>query len=72
MNNLSELKGDWNEAKVKLKQKFDMLTESDLLFAEGKQDELLVRLQTKLGRTKVEVHRLITELSNPASSGYSP
>ena len=62
MKNLTELKGNWNETKGKLKQKFGLLTESDLFFAEGKQDEMLARLQTKLGRTKEEVHKLISEL----------
>lgn len=62
MNNLTELKGNWAEIKGKLKQKFGMLTDSDLLFAEGKQEEMLGRLQTKLGRTKAEIHKLISEL----------
>jgi uncharacterized protein YjbJ (UPF0337 family) len=62
MNNLTELKGNWKEIKGKLKQKFGLLTDSDLLFAEGKQDEMLARLQTKLGRTKAEVHKIISEL----------
>ncbi|MFM6926196.1 MAG: CsbD family protein, partial [Ferruginibacter sp.] len=47
VNNLTELKGNWKEIKGKLKQKFGLLTDSDLLFAEGKQDEMLGRLQTK-------------------------
>ena len=62
MENLTEIKGDWNEIKGKLKQKFGLLTDSDLLLAEGKQDEMLGRLQTKLGRTKAEVHKIISEL----------
>ena len=62
MKNTTELKGNWNETKGKLKQKFAMLTDSDLLFVEGKQDELLGRLQTKLGKTKEEIHKLISEL----------
>lgn len=62
MNSLTELRGNWKEIKEKLKQKFEMLTESDLLFAEGKQDEMLSRLQTKLGRTKAEVHKIISDL----------
>ena len=62
MENLTELKGNWKEIKGKLKQKFGMLTDSDLLFAEGKQDEMLSRLQTKLGRTKAEIHKIISEL----------
>lgn len=62
MKNLTEIRGNWNETKGKLKQKFGMLTDSDLLFAEGKQEELLGRLQTKLGRTKAEIHKIISEL----------
>lgn len=62
MSNLTELKGNWNETKGKLKQKFALLTDSDMLFAEGKQDEMLGRLQIKLGKTKEEIHKLISEL----------
>jgi uncharacterized protein YjbJ (UPF0337 family) len=39
-----------------------MLTDSDLLLVEGKQDELLGRLQVKLGKTKAELNKLIAEL----------
>lgn len=62
MKNLTEIRENWNETKGKLKQKFGMLTDSDLLFAEGKQEELLGRLQTKLGRTKAEIHKIISDL----------
>jgi uncharacterized protein YjbJ (UPF0337 family) len=62
MPNLTELKGNWNETKGKLKQKFAILTDSDVLLVEGKQDELLGRLQVKLGKTKEELHKLISEL----------
>jgi uncharacterized protein YjbJ (UPF0337 family) len=62
MSNLTELKGNWNETKGKLKQKFAILTDSDVLLIEGKQDELLGRLQVKLGKTKEELHKLISEL----------
>ncbi|WP_394990423.1 CsbD family protein [Emticicia sp.] len=61
MANLTELKGNWNETKGKLKQKFAMLTDDDLLFAEGKQDEMVGRLQVKLGKTKEEIHQLIAD-----------
>jgi uncharacterized protein YjbJ (UPF0337 family) len=47
-----ELKGNWNEVKGKLKQKYSQLTDDDLTFAEGKDDELFGRLQKKLGKTK--------------------
>lgn len=62
MKNLTELKGNWDETKGKLKQKFALLTDNDMLFIEGKQDEMLGRLQIKLGKTKAEIHKLITEL----------
>jgi len=56
------LKGNWNQTKGKLKQKFAILTDSDLLFAEGKQDEMLGRLQTTLGKTKEEINKIISDL----------
>jgi uncharacterized protein YjbJ (UPF0337 family) len=62
MKNLTELKGNWNETKGKLKQKFAKLTDSDLLLIEGKEDEMLGRLQVKLGKTKEEIHKIISEL----------
>jgi len=57
-----ELKGSWNEIKGKLKQKYADLTDDDLTFAEGKDDEMLGRLQKKLGRTKEEIRKEIGEL----------
>lgn len=62
MEKLTKIKGSWNETKGKLKQKFAMLRDSDLLLIEGKQDEMLGRLQVKLGKTKEEIHKLISEL----------
>ena len=60
--NTTELKGDWEVQKGKLKQKFAMLTDNDLLLVEGKQDEMLGRLQIKLGKTKEEIVKLISAL----------
>ena len=62
MEKLTKRKGSWNDTKGKLKQKFAMLRESDLLLIEGKQDEMLRRLQVRLGKTKEEIHKLISEL----------
>ncbi len=62
MKNVTELKGDWNETKGKLKQKFAKLTNSDLLFIEGKEEEMLGRLQIKLGKTKEEILKIIAKL----------
>jgi uncharacterized protein YjbJ (UPF0337 family) len=60
--NKTELKGNWNEQKGKLKQKFASLTDDDLMFAEGKKDELYGRLQIKLGKSEEELRRIIDEL----------
>ena len=60
--NTTELKGNWNEQKGKLKQKFAELTDDDLMFAEGKKEEMLGRLQVKLGKSKEELHKLISSL----------
>lgn len=62
MKTIAEIKGNWNEAKGKLKQQFAMLTDNDLLLAEGKHDELIGRLQIKLGKTKEEIRKIISEL----------
>lgn len=62
MKTTTELKGNWNETKGKLKQKFAILTDNDLLLEEGKEDELLGRLQVKLGKTKEEIQKFISEL----------
>jgi uncharacterized protein YjbJ (UPF0337 family) len=60
--NTTELKGNWNVQKGKLKEKFAMLTDDDLLFAEGKKDEMLGKLQIKLGKTKDDLRKLIESL----------
>ena len=57
-----KMKGQWNEIKGKLKQKYGQLTDDDLMFAEGKDDELLGRLQKKLGRTKENIRKEIESL----------
>jgi uncharacterized protein YjbJ (UPF0337 family) len=53
--NTTEIKGNWNELKGKLKQKYADLTDDDLLYEEGKEDELFGRLQQKIGKTKEEI-----------------
>jgi len=54
-------KGNWDEVKGKLKQKYAQLTDQDLLFAEGKEDELLGRLEKKLGKKKDDIRSLIAQ-----------
>jgi uncharacterized protein YjbJ (UPF0337 family) len=58
MNKLG-IKGNWNEIKGKLKQKYANLTDDDLMFAEGKEDELYGRLQQRLGKSKDELKKEI-------------
>ena len=50
--NKNAVEGKLHEQKGKLKQKFATLTENDLLFAEGKKEEMLGKRQIKLGKTK--------------------
>ena len=60
--NTTELKGNWDEQKGKLKQKFAQLTDDDFLFAEGKKDEMLGRLQIKLGKSKDDFFKMLSDL----------
>ena len=60
--NTTELKGNWDEQKGKLKQKFAALTDNDLMFAIGKKEEMFGRLQKKLGKSKEELHKILSEL----------
>ncbi len=62
MKTITELQGNWGEIKGKLKQKFAILTDNDVLLIEGKHDEMFGRLEAKLGKTKAELQKLITDL----------
>jgi uncharacterized protein YjbJ (UPF0337 family) len=62
MLNGTEIKGNWNEQKGRLKQKFAALLDNDLMFEEGKKDEMLGKLQIKLGKTKEELRAIIAAL----------
>jgi len=58
--NTTELKGNWNEQKGKLKKKFAVLTDNDLMFQEGKKEEMLGKLQIKLGKSKEELEKIFS------------
>ncbi len=60
--NTTESKGNWNEQKGKLKQKFAVLTDNDLMFEEGKKEQMFGKLQIKLGKTKEEMDKILVEL----------
>ena len=56
------IKGNWDVLKGKLKQKYAKLTDDDLKFVEGKENELLGRLEKKLGQTREEIRNTIEKL----------
>jgi len=56
------IKGDWNILKGKLKQLYGNLTDSDLVYVKGKEDELVGRIQRRIGKTKVYVLDLLSKL----------
>ena len=57
-----KIKGNWNQLKGKIKQQYASLTDDDLLYEEGKEDELYGRIQTKTGHTKDEIKSWIDKL----------
>ena len=63
MNKL-ENKGTWNVTKGKLKQKWASLTDDDLQYVEGKEDEMLGRIQKRTGKTREEVEKAVKEASD--------
>ncbi|MFA6979608.1 MAG: CsbD family protein [Ignavibacteriaceae bacterium] len=56
------IKGNWNETAGKLKQQFANLTDDDLLLKDGKEEELVGKLQNKLGKTKKELKKIISKI----------
>jgi uncharacterized protein YjbJ (UPF0337 family) len=56
------IEGNWNQIKGKMKQKYGELTDDDLSYAEGKEDELIGRIQEKTGKTREAVIREINSL----------
>lgn len=63
MNKL-QIKGDWNILKGKVKQRWGKLTDDDLKFAEGKEDELVGRIQKRTGETKEAVEKALNDACN--------
>ncbi len=62
-----KIQGNWDVLKGKLKQKYAKLTDDDLTFSEGKEDELLGRLEKRLGKTSEEITDAIEELQSQKS-----
>lgn len=59
--NTNTIKGNWNVTKGKLKQKYAQLTDNDLTYVEGKEEELLGRIQKRTGRTREELEKFLDE-----------
>ena len=62
MKNSQELRKNWHDTKEKLKKKFTKITDNDLYFAEGQQDDVVKKLQLKLGKSKDEILKIISTL----------
>ena len=58
------IRGNWNHIKGRLKSKYGELTDDDLTYVEGKEDELLGRLQKKLGKTEEEIRYELVKASD--------
>ncbi|MFD2036289.1 CsbD family protein [Belliella marina] len=60
MSKVSEkIKGNWEEIKGRLKQEYGELTDDDLKYVQGKEDELFGRIHKRIGRPKEELENLI-------------
>jgi uncharacterized protein YjbJ (UPF0337 family) len=62
MSNDMEILGNWNEHKDKLKRKFPKLTDRDLMYFDGRKEEMLEKLQVKLGISRKELRTILTSL----------
>ena len=60
--NLLEIKGNWKEASGRLKQEYAALTDDDVLLEKGKEEELLGKLQNKLGKTKEQIREILKKI----------
>jgi uncharacterized protein YjbJ (UPF0337 family) len=66
-----KIKGSWNELKAKLQKKYPKLTESDLVFTKGKEDDLVENIAERLGKTEEEVNDIIDDLQSEKSKTES-
>ena len=69
--NIFEVQGNWNIAKGKLKQKFAQLTDDDLRFMEGKEDELVGLIQKRTGQDRETVEQVISQCYEPKPSNLN-
>lgn len=62
MKNSKDLKKNWLEIRENLKMKFAKLTDNDVLFEENQKNEMMKRLEQKLGMSKEEIQKIISDL----------
>jgi uncharacterized protein YjbJ (UPF0337 family) len=66
------MKGEWNIIKGKLKQRYSDLTEDDLKYEEGKEDELFGRLQKAFGESEEHVRKLVEHIADEGTDLRMP
>lgn len=66
--NTQTLKGNWNVTKGKLKQKYAQLTDNDLEYAEGREEELIGRIQKKVGASRDEIERFFDDSASNSTA----
>ncbi|HEY8967337.1 MAG TPA: CsbD family protein [Candidatus Methylacidiphilales bacterium] len=64
--NTQTVKGNWNIVKGRLKQSFASLTDDDLRYVEGQEDELMGRIQRRTGKTLDEIEKFFDEANRKA------
>ena len=57
-----KIRGNWNVIKGKMKQMYGDLTDDDLIYVEGKEDELIGRIEKRTGKTKSDLQKFIDSL----------
>jgi uncharacterized protein YjbJ (UPF0337 family) len=60
--NETTIKGGWNELKGKIKQAYGDLTDDDLTYQEGQEDEMWGKIQQKTGKTKDEINKAVADI----------
>ncbi len=61
--NALQIQSDWEIVKMRLKHNFKHLTDADLIYTEGKEDQLIKRLQKKLGQKEEEIIEILNRIS---------
>ena len=58
----TEIQGSWKKQKAELKQKFANITDNDLIFTDGGKEEMIAKLQIRLGKTREEIRKIFASL----------